>query len=432
MWSYRFKMLWQRFGPPKGETDRNAWLLAVEVAFASILSAAAAFNSAYVVRLGASNAVIGLMSSIPALEAMLLYMPMAIFLERKKRYMPWMVGSLFASRLIYPLLALFPLFLTQDQGLGNATAVILIGATIPSVLFSVAWNPMFAEVVPPRTRASVMSTRSILSAAIVAPLIFLAGRWLDTRQATFPANYQWLYLAGFLGGAISVWLVARIRVPQKEAAPVAAAKPSWRDSLGFSVLRESPEFRRIMINSFLISLGSWFVGPLYVIFYVRELGASDSWIGATSTLGNIGAVVGYWLGRKLLKKVGENKGLRLALPTTFTWPFLVALFPNLTFILLAGFVQNVLTPSWSLSHTMIWMSRLPEKSKMTATAIYNTVMNVGAFIMPLIGVAVSSKIGIRNTLLIGGTMNLIGGLMFYLFPVTSKPEEPEGAELQSA
>jgi len=108
-----------------------------------------------------------------------------------------------------------------------------------------------------------------------------------------------------------------------------------------------------------------------------------------------------------------------------TWPFLVALVPNLTGILIGGFVQNVLTPGWSLSQSMIWMSRLPEKNKMTATAVYNTAMNVGAFIMPLIGVAVSEAIGIRNTLLIGGAMNVLGGLMFYIRPVTSRVEEAE-------
>ena len=241
MWSYRLKMLWQRIGPPKATVDRNAYFLSVEIAFASILSVAGAFNAAYVVRLGASNTVIGLMSSIPALEAMLLYIPLAIFLERRKHYMPWMVGSLLASRLIYPLIAILPLLLAQEQGLGNATAVILIASTIPSVLFSVAWNPMFAEVVPARARASVMTTRSILSAAIVAPLVFVAGRWLEAQQHTFPRNYQWLYLVGFIGGAISVYMVARIRAPHQEVAPkVEGRKSTWRDALGFSILKESP------------------------------------------------------------------------------------------------------------------------------------------------------------------------------------------------
>jgi predicted MFS family arabinose efflux permease len=291
---------------------------------------------------------------------------------------------------------------------------------------------MFADVVPARTRASVMTTRSILSAATVAPAIFLAGRYLDANQASFPRNYQWLFLVGFIGGVISVYLVALIRTPPQESAhATSGARPTLRDMLGFSVLRESPEFLRIMINSFFVSIGSWLVGPLYIILYVRELGASDGWIGASSTLGNIGAIVGYWLARKVVKRIGENRALKLSAPTTFSWPFLVALVPNLTVILIGGLIQNVLTPTWSLSHSVIWMSRLPDKSKMTATAVYSTAMNVGAFVMPLLGVALANAIGIRTTLLIGGALNLAGSLMFYLFPVTSKPEAPQG-EAQAA
>jgi len=431
MWSYRFKMLRQRVGPPPTVADRNAWYLSLEVAFASILSAAAAFNSTYVIRLGASNTVIGLMSSIPSLEAMLLYIPMAAFLEGRKHYMPWMVWSLFASRIVYLFIAFLPLLLFK--GLGNVTAALLIFATVPSVLFSVAWNPMFSDVVPARTRASVVSVRSILSSAVVAPLIYLAGLWLDSRQDSFPRNYQWLFLVGFIGGAISVYLVSRIRTPEK-AVPLKTEKrkATLHDMLGLSMLKRSPQFARLTVNTFLVSAGSWMVGPLYTILYVRQLGASDSWIGATSTLSNIGAVAGYWIGQRIVKKIGENRGLRFTVPVNITWPLLVAIVSSLTtakvsltIVLIGGFLQNVISPLWSLSHTMIWMSRLPDEGKMTATAVYNTIMNVGAFILPLVGVALSDVIGIPGTLLIGAAMNAVGVLMFYVHPVSLRVEEPE-------
>mgnify|MGYP007001783475 CR=1 FL=1 len=47
--------------------ERNVALLYVEIAAASVLSAAANFNSAFALRLGASNSLIGLMTSLPAL-----------------------------------------------------------------------------------------------------------------------------------------------------------------------------------------------------------------------------------------------------------------------------------------------------------------------------------------------------------------------------
>ena len=46
----------------RGRIDHNIWYLYVEVFWAAMLSAAAAFNATYAVRLGASNTMIGWIS----------------------------------------------------------------------------------------------------------------------------------------------------------------------------------------------------------------------------------------------------------------------------------------------------------------------------------------------------------------------------------
>jgi hypothetical protein len=98
--------------------------------------------------------------------------------------------------------------------------------------------------------------------------------------------------------------------------------------------------------------------------------------------------------------------------------------PNLTFVLFAAFIINAVSPGVDLSHAVIWYSLLPSDSKYTATAIYSAIMNVGACIAPLIGVAIAGLIGIIPTLLIGGTLRLLGAAMFYLFPLRPAAEEP--------
>ena len=85
--------------PPDTPTERNTYFLYAEVLFAAALSASAAFNSAYILRLGGSNTLVGLLSSIPALLAIFAYLPSARILERQANQMPWVVGSLFLARL---------------------------------------------------------------------------------------------------------------------------------------------------------------------------------------------------------------------------------------------------------------------------------------------------------------------------------------------
>ena len=93
---------------PQSVTERNTYYLYAEVIFAGFLSAAASFNAAYILRLGGSNALVGLMSSLPALVASLLYLPSARLLERRTHYRPWVVWSLFLARVGYALIALPP------------------------------------------------------------------------------------------------------------------------------------------------------------------------------------------------------------------------------------------------------------------------------------------------------------------------------------
>ncbi len=67
----------------RGQTEHNIWYLYVEILWAGILTAVASFNATYALRLGASNTMIGWLSSIPALLAIVMLIPSARFLETK-------------------------------------------------------------------------------------------------------------------------------------------------------------------------------------------------------------------------------------------------------------------------------------------------------------------------------------------------------------
>ena len=424
MWPYRVKTVVGRAAtavrraviPPSQPTDRNTYFLYTEIVFAAILSAAGAFNGTYILRLGGSNALVGLLSSIPALLAIFTYLPAARILERQRSQMPWVVWSLFLARLGYMFLPLLPFFMGRH--VAEATVVVLVSMHVPAVFFSTAWSPLLSDLIPARSRGNVLSWRSILSSATIAPLIFLAGRWLDA--ADFPGNYQWLYAVGVLGGLASTWLVARIR-PERIAEPTPVDRTRAEEGSWWSSLREAasgePGFTRIVVNTLLFNLGAWMIGPLFIIFYVRELGATDGWVGSLGTLAHVGVIAGYWVWRRVVRRLGDARSLLLAALPVCAHPFLVALVPDLTVILAVEFAINTIAPGVNLSHGMIFLELLPSGRKYTATAIYSMIMNVGAFVGPLIGVALASRIGIVNTLLIGGVLRALGALTFYLFPL---------------
>ncbi len=410
----------------QGKIDHNIWYLYVEVFWAAMLSAAAAFNATYAVRLGASNTMIGWLSSVPALIAVFLLVPSARLLERKTQRAPWIWGSLFLARLGYGLLAILPWLISGHRA--EATVGLLIAISIPSTFFTAGFNPLLADVVPERDRARVFANRNIIAGLTIAVLTFLAGRWLEAatriRWATFPTNYQVMYIIGFLASVVSSAYLLKIRAPESkivERPPRQKTTPAQiRTMFG-----QNRSFVRIILNTLLFGFGEWLISPLYIIFFLRHLNATDGWVGLNSTLANIGVIIGYALWQKLIYKWGDARTLLVTIPLSASYAFLVSLFPNLTAILVWGVLINIINPGVNLSHFNILLKLCPEERRASYIAFYSTIINMGAFIGPLIGVALSKTLDIRLLLITGGSIRLLGALLFHVFPVQAEIKSEE-------
>ena len=111
---------------PESNDDRNAFNLVVEVFFAAILGAAATFNGAFALRLGATNQDIGLLTSLPSLLAVLISIPVGRFLQTRTKRKPWIVYSLLAHRAGFLLVALVPFFKLLGLNVNSGTMVVVV------------------------------------------------------------------------------------------------------------------------------------------------------------------------------------------------------------------------------------------------------------------------------------------------------------------
>jgi len=436
--------------------------------------AAVAFNATYALRLGASNALIGWLSSIPSLFAMVVLVPAARFLESRTDRRPWLRWSLAVGRGAFLGAALVPWVFREH--VAEIVVAVLIVRAIPMHFFSAGFSPMMADVVPVRDRATVMANRSIIMSATTAFFTFLFGKWMDAAAgitwAAFPTNYQLVYIVGAGAGLLSTYFVSKVEPPAsavvsrvrrsravaapetdgQEAGVTEAATPSqgsratmrarwavltraWdglvhRGKGAWQSVRTATQqnqgFVRITANTFIFNCGAWLVGPLYTILFVNELGASDSWIGLNTTLANIGVIAGNLIGRRLIDRWGTGRTLRTIIPLSASYALLVALFPNLTLILLWGVLINLVNPGVNLSHASTLYELCPQERRASYLAVYATVGNIGAFVMPLIGVALSDQLDIRWILMIGGLVRLGGAALFHIFRVRP-PAAPAAA-----
>lgn len=403
--------------------DRNALIFAVEPAFAAAAGLASAFNSAYLLRLGASTTLMGLMASLPSFATMLLYIPAGLFMQRRSP-IRWIVGGQVTYRALYLLIAAAPLFV--GPGLAQVTAGLLMVAALAPIISSVALGPLMSDVIPPQQRASIIAWRTTLRNGAAAALVFVAGRWLD-RFGRFPANHQWLYLISALLGLLHAGLLSRIRPPARvEVSPAASAaekRASTRASLAahLTLFRQNPAFARLMVNKLVFDAGDMLAGPLISIYFVRLLGASNTWLGASSTLTSIGIVSGLWAWRRVVRRLGEGRVLLYSLPFAGCFTLLAALVPDLSWILALQVLTVVLGAGANMALEILYLDTLPAGLKSAATGLYNTVFGVAAVVLPLAGAALAERIDVVPALIVAGALRLAGAAIFYLRPVQRAP-----------
>lgn len=410
-WLYRLLRI-----NPHSEEDRSAFYLVVEIFFAAILGAAASFNGAYAIRLGASNEDIGLLTSLPALLAVIISIPAGRFLQGRARRKPWVAGSLLMHRAGFLLVALVPLLKIAGVNQGTVAVALLIIISAPAHFFNVGWIPMLADVISPERRAAVFSARNITANATTSVCVFLFGQWLN--HGAFPVNYQLMYVFGFLASLLSQYFILKINVPDSQPEPSngsASFAAQWYALR--TALRDEPDFQRLTTNTILHGIGLWLASPLYILYYVRQLEASDAWLGLQGTVLTTTTILGWMFWRWVIARTGEMAVLKRTIITLGLIPILVGLLPNLTLILFVVALNGLLSPAVNLSHFNSLLKVTPPARRPAYTGLYISIVNIGAFICPLVGVAIADRVGLAPALIAFGALSILGSTSFLWRPV---------------
>ncbi|MGI6209956.1 MAG: MFS transporter [Anaerolineae bacterium] len=389
--------------------ERNLALLYLEIAAASVMTAAANFNGALALRLGASNSLIGLMTSLPALITMVGMIPASAMVERQTRRWPLLLRSLLINRLLFFGVVLIP-WLVPGPYQAVAFVTLLTLRFIPLLPFSAGFDAALADLVPPRLRAQVFSWRNILATAAVVLALLAIRPWLEF--APFPLNYQVVYLVGGAAGLVSSMFLARIQVP--DSAPHVPAEGKRRLDLHTirQTLAGNREYLRFLVNTLVGNAGAYLASPLYIIYYVRNLDASDGWIAGATLASNVAAMVGYFVWRRLLPRMGEDRALRITWPITGLYPILIGLSGSLNAVILVILWYGVISPGLNLSHYNTLLEVCPQARRPTYISVYSAVNNAFAFVLPMLAVALADAIGLVPVMALSSLLWIAGGVLF--------------------
>ena len=421
--------------PPSQELRKNFHHLYADIAWYGLLvGSSMAFMAVYAARAGASSFQVGLLTAAPGFINLLFSLPAGRWLEGRPVIRVAYLFSIW-HRLGYLALVPLPWLLGEGYQVWGLVGIALY-MSVPGTVLAIAFNAMFADVVPPEWRAQVVGRRNAWLAISVTLSALLCGQILD--RLVFPFNYQIVFLIGGLGAVMSSYHLGRLLPPASKPARVGEplgelASPGILHNLktvrhtglryltrmsGQSMLRMDllrGPFGRFLLAYLIFYTFQYLALPVFPLFYVNELGLSDGAISLGSALFHaLMMLVSLRLGR-LSARFGYHGIMVRGAFILGGYPLLLFLAQDARLFWVASLVGGVAIGLLNGGLVNRLMERVPEQDRPAHMALHNLALNLGILAGSLSGPLLAEWIGLRPMLLASGALRMLAGVFLLLW-----------------
>lgn len=389
---------------------RNFLNVQVDAIGIGIASAAGQFLPIFLTRLGATNFQIGLLTAMPALSGLILAIFIGRFLQGRRRIVPWFSGARLLVISAYALTGLVPFVVAPEMAI-PAVLLIWLFATIPQIVVNVAFSVVMNAVAGPTKRYELMSRRWSLLGLTTALTVAVTGQVLD--RIDFPINYQLVFMGLSLGGLISYYFSSHIDLPEVETI-LEKQGLSLRARLkeNLALVANERAFVSFNLKRFVFITGQTLAIPLFPLYYVRVLHASNSWIGVIATAQTAVMLIGYFFWTRQSRRRGSRFVL---LWTTFgisLFPAVIASTRQIEWVVFIAGLGGILQAGIDLVFFDELMKTVPEEYSATFVSYAQSIQYLSSFIAPLIGTTLATWIGIPGAMLVSTAIRLLGFALF--------------------
>jgi MFS family permease len=389
---------------------KNIFNVQIDAIGVGLVMAALPFLPVFLMRLGASNLEVGLITAMPALGGLLLATPSGWLLQRRRRIVPWLSTSRLLVVLCYVLTGLVPFAARGRAAVVFVLAIWAVG-TIPQSMVNVSFYLVMNAVAGPAGRYDLMSRRWSILGLATAFGVAAAGAMLD--RLTFPINYQLTFLCLSIGGLIGYYYSNRIVLPDFEPPEHKAGQSIARGIREHvpKILRHRA-FMSLNLRQFIFLSGSALALPLFPLYYVRIAGASDTWIGIINTAQAAVVSVAYLLwGHQC--RMGRSRPVLLS--TTLGMALLPALMPltrSVKWLAAIAAFSGVFQAGIDLVFFDELMKVIPDRYMATFVAFAQSTQYLTLSIGPLISTSLADRMGIGPALIVSALFRLAGFTLF--------------------
>ncbi len=413
------------------QNDRHLYL---DVLYWGILGGSVlSFLGIYLARIGADSFQLSILSAGPAVINMLISLPAGKWLETRSFVRVSFLTSIL-HRSGYALILLGMLIFAQRLQISLILSITVI-MSIPGAVLMIAFNAMFAEIIPPERRGLVVGRRNAILAISMTTTALGCGQLLE--QIAFPMSYQVVFGIGILGAVFSSYEIGRIKQIKDTSSSQGVVKPlhdrarpgtvglpfSRRHIPGMRFLTRGVGALHIDLRQgeFLGFLGAMFFFyiaqnlaiPLFPTYYVDRMGLSDQEI----SLGTAFFQVTVFLTSMRLGIASERLGHhQLMVYSVFgyaAFPLLIGIWPTSTSYLVGAAIGGI---GWgflggSLANRL--MERVPKDDRPGHMALFNMTLNLGVLIGSLTGPFLGNLTGIQEAILICAILRILSAGVLY-------------------
>jgi MFS family permease len=246
----------------------------------------------------------------------------------------------------------------------------------------------------------------------------LAGvllQWLGAAQAIFVDVGTYLFSATSL-----------ILIRTSEPVPELSAHPSLRREMleGLRIVIHHPILRALMATTATHRFFGNFIGTIYWLFLVRDLGLSPAIVGLSIGMGGVGAFIGTLIAERLSRRFGVGRTIigSLIIVPAFSGFLLLPIteWSKEVVVALIFAVQVLGDIFWSvffINITSLRQAVIPARLLGRASASLDFVGEGAAPVGALVGGLIATLIGARWTWLVGAAGILAASIWLILSPV---------------
>jgi MFS family permease len=347
------------------------------------------FLVAFALQLGASNFVIGLLASIPALSQ-LIQIPSVYIIERiRNRKLITVVSSLI-SRLSLLFIVALPFLVDQ-----NAAIIIFVSAlclhTIFASISGCSWSSWMHDLVPHEKLGEFFSKRMAIAIIFGIVLSVMAGGFIDYWKQHYPSKviygYVDIFFLGFIAGIIGLYYLLRIPEPKMEPLD---GKVRFLDI----ILQPLKDVNFKKLISF---LASWnfavnLAAPFFTVYMIKRLGLSLSYVIGFTVLSQVANVLFLQLWGRFSDRFSNKSVLRVSGPlfmfSILCWPFTTLpdkYFLTIPLLIFIHIVMGISLAGVALASSNIVLKLAPRGKASSYLAANSFFSSMAAGIAPMIG-----------------------------------------------